>query len=140
MNASPDFALGEPVLDRQRPYKTMICEGYDGMRQMIRYRVTTRGLAERFIAAPPSWRDQPRPPESSTAALETTDGLVSPNGWLHALISEGAPKHHHLQSLSHLALTLWTRAPGLRRPRTRRARANRTAMTPLDRVIETRAA
>jgi hypothetical protein len=69
MNARPNFGLGDPTLDRQRPYETMESDGHDAMRRKIRRRAAARGIrgfgpAERFIAAPPGWWDQPRPPIS----------------------------------------------------------------------------
>jgi hypothetical protein len=140
MNARPDFALGDPILDRQRPYEAMECEGYDAMRRMIRYHVAARGIrdfgpAERFTAAPPGWRDQPRPPMSPTAALEAIEGVVNPDAWLRALMAESAPKHHHKLSLFYVALI-----PCAHDHLARVGRELAAAATPLERLIETRAA
>jgi hypothetical protein len=118
----------------------MECEGYDAMRRIIRYRVAARGNrgfgpAERSIAAPPGWRDQLRPPMSPTAALEAAEGVVNPEARLHALMAESAPKHHHKLSLFYLALI-----PCVHDQLARVGRELAAAATPLERLIETRAA
>lgn len=135
-----DFAVGHPIFHRRRPYQAMECEGYDAMRRIIRYRVPARGIRgfgpfERFMVPPPGRRDQPCPPVSPTAALEAIEGVVSPDAWFHALMAESARNHHHKPPLFYLAPTLCAHD--------RRARAGReftAAATPLERLIETRAA
>ena len=139
MNARPNFGLGDPILDRQRPYETMESDGHDAMRRKIRRRAAACGIrgfgpAERFIAAPPSWWDQPRPPISPIAALEAAEGVVNPDAWLHAFMAESTSKRHHRLPLLYVVLIPCARdhlAHVGRKP---------SAAAPLEHLIETRAA
>jgi hypothetical protein len=115
-------------------------EGYDAMRRMIRHRVAALGIrgfgpAERFIAAPLGWRDQPRPPMSPIVAFDAIEGAVNPDAWIHAFMAESAPKHHHELSLFYPALI-----PCAHDHLARVGRELAAAATPLERLIETRAA
>ena len=127
------------MLERPRPYEAMEYEGYDAMRRMIRHRaargIGAFGPAERFIAAPPGGRHQPRPPMSPTAAFDAIEGVINPDTWIHALMAGGAPEYRHELSLFCPALI-----PCAHDHLARVGRELAAAASPLERLIETRAA
>ena len=74
------------------------------------------------------------PAHQPIAALEAAEGVVNPDAWLHAFMAESTSKRHHKLPLLYIVLILCAHdhlAHVGREP---------SAATPLERLIETRAA